>query len=150
MIFFQGYFQCCKFSGKPKLRESKMRKQNVIRQILKYVYSGVLYFSLIFHTFLNFLWFFFQFQGRTRTRSAFLSTATSTSATASYQSNLKTRSGVLYVYSRSRRTFQPKWCMLNHAGMYFKIEKNSQRIRKFFNDKIKVKSSWTYYNEISS
>ena len=47
-----------------------------------------------------------QFQGRTRTRSAFLTTAASPTATASYQSNLKTRSGVLYVYSRSRRTFQ--------------------------------------------
>ena len=49
-----------------------------------------------------------QFQGRTRTRSAFLTTAASPTATASYQSNLKTRSGVLYVYSRSRRTFQVK------------------------------------------
>ena len=47
-----------------------------------------------------------QFQGRTRTRSAFLTTAASPAAMASYQSNLKTRSGVLYVYSRSRRTFQ--------------------------------------------
>jgi len=64
-----------------------------------------------------------QFQGRTRTRSAFLTTAASPTATASYQSNLKTRSGVLYVYSRSRRTFQPKWCMLNHADF------------KYFNDK---------------
>ncbi len=40
-----------------------------------------------------------------------------------YQSHVKTRSGVLYIYSRSRRSFQPKWCVLNHADF------------KYFNDK---------------
>ena len=38
-------------------------------------------------------------------------------------SHLKTKSGVLYVYSRSRRSFQPKWCVLDHADF------------KYFNDK---------------
>ena len=60
-----------------------------------------------------------QFQGRTRTRSAFLTTAASPTATASYQSNLKTRSGVLYVYSRSRRTFQVR----KYEYMHMVLEK---------------------------
>jgi hypothetical protein len=39
------------------------------------------------------------------------------------RSQVKMRSGVLYVYSKSRRIFQPKWCMLNQGDF------------KYFNDK---------------
>lgn len=65
-----------------------------------------------------------QFQGRTRTRSAFLTTAASPTATASYQSNLKTRSGVLYVYSRSRRTFQVRYHKFLKAAFNISISGN--------------------------
>ena len=65
-----------------------------------------------------------QFQGRTRTRSAFLTTAASPTATASYQSNLKTRSGVLYVYSRSRRTFQVRYHEFFKAAFSISISGN--------------------------
>ena len=61
-----------------------------------------------------------------RTKSALLSP---TSGTA-YQSNLKTRSGVLYVYSRSRRNFQPKWCVLNHADFRYFNDKQTVAIPK--------------------